>query len=217
MTRWAAGIAAALAATGAQAGVVYNWTTTDAGNLGAFAARLEVADSAYLAGNLAESYQAQCPTQDPLCTDSGSTRLIGFELTPAPGSNAAGLSLAFAEPNAGIRLAPVAIMGWALDFLADGGLAGRFYATDNAAAYRFSGDGAWGLDFFGVDTGLFGCETPSGPQPSLPSCTTTGRWQLDASTAPADGQVPEPGILPLMAIASLGLGASLRRRQASRA
>ena len=200
MIRKIAAAAALLCATTAQAGVVYNWTPIEPGVVGNFRARLEVDEAAYLAGSLRETYQFGCGNFSSGCTTNTDTLLIEFTTTGLPGIDfrfdfRQGVNEGNARP----------VQRFDLQF-AGSVLSGEFSVNNTEVEMTMSGADLWSVTRYRF--GLLDCSLSTGAT----ACGTTGRWTIDAASVPVAGPIPEPGILPLMALASLGLGLSLRRR-----
>lgn len=197
--------AAALAASAAaQADVVYEWQQLTTGQAeGQTRGELRITDAAFAAGSIDYRHTTQT-TQRPENANPNSpviSFLFGVENNPLAA-----------------RLAPLTtqVLGGSLNLVlgADSVLSGRIDITGDPAGAVLSGSGGlWSLTGFISDiAGTCGNLTGFS---SLPDCAATGRWVLDAATVPDGvGQVPVPGILPLMALASVGLGLSLRRKHA---
>lgn len=192
-------------ALAAQADVVYNWQeVAPTAELVGSGGQLVISDDAWRAGSV--SYTA-AP-----CGPSGNRPgCMGYEDSPV-------LSLAFgtgvgdprAELITDLRMSalggPPNVFELRLrpDGLIDGRIAGG--SPTGSELLEMAGLGTWTIGLFSTDRLLAPC--------SVTSCSgATGQWVLNTATVPPDaGQVPEPGILPLMALASIGLGMALRRR-----
>lgn len=217
----ASACAAVLCSSAAQADVVYNWHQAGSGPLVASSSgRLVVTDAAYLAGSVsytilnnigpqavggagATVFDCLPPSSGVACRDPAAP-IISFSL---------GAVSAVTDIPGGVGISPrnflntLAAGSFVLtlgDLLSGRIDVGAFGQTDEV--HLFGTGASWTARYATDNHGLPGCDTGQG-------CTFFGAWLLDATTVP--GFVPEPGVLPLLALGALGVAASLRRRYRS--
>lgn len=196
--------AAAMLCATAQADVVYNWGhisgfTNDQFNR-TISMRLVLDDAAWQSGSIRYSDNVLIARDGPTLPDPASP-VLRFEASLSSGLNI--------SP----RTANLLVLHANLDVNPGGNLAGSLFLLTDFAHINLSGGPLWTINNFNTDSGS-GC----GPFPfvSDPCTGATGRWVLDQSTRPdgRPGRVPIPGTLSLMALASFGIAAGLRKRKA---
>ena len=185
--------AAALFASGAQAAVVYTWQqVAGSPTISASAGNITFTDGS-LPGAITYEYNGtgggsgQVDPAAPFKTFSFGAQINGIA---GPGSVSLFADSSIAHSGQRFILTDVQSVG--------NGLVGRFFALD-------SGNDAE-LTLVSDQTGLWTITSANDGQVGIGS-GATGRWVL------ASSDVPEPGMLPLVALGAFGAAASLRRKR----